>query len=86
MSKKRSDYDSILEENKQLKEENEMLKKKLEEKKLKLGRSYDNLEELAQRKAVEILRNEERCRLVVNVTQGGIFNLLDSPKRGGDSV
>lgn len=84
MSKVRS-REELLEENEQLKAENEMLKRKLEEKRIKLGKSYDNLEELAQRKAVEILRNEERFRLVVNVQQGGVFNLLDSPKRG-DSV
>jgi cell division septum initiation protein DivIVA len=83
MSKKRvkSEVEKLKEENETLREENIELKKKLTSKREKLKRSSENLLDLAERRAVEILREEERYgRIVVHVANGGIANFNDSPK------
>lgn len=82
MSKQiKREIEILEEENNRLKIENAALRDKLKLKKSKLRRSSENLQELAERKAQEILRNEERFKIVVNVSKGGIMNLVDSPVR-----
>lgn len=83
MSKKKvkSELEKLREENGLLRAENEELKRKLNLKRAKLKRSNEDLHELAERKALEILRDEERYnRIVVNISNGGVANFTDSPK------
>ena len=79
------EIEELKEKNKILEEENSLLKAKLESKRKKLQRSCEDLEELAERKAQEILRSEERYKIVVNVSNGGIMNFSDSPMRSPKS-
>lgn len=68
-------------ENKRLRDELDFIKAKLDQKRIKLKLSRDELDELSEKKAEEILRNQERLNrpIIVHVSEGGIFNLYDSP-------
>jgi hypothetical protein len=79
------DFD-VYAENSRLRREVEELRAKLEKKKDKLKRSRESVDDLSERKAEEILRNDERCnRIVVHVKEGGIVNLYESPSRASPS-
>jgi len=69
-------------ENKRLREEVDGLKLKIKRMKSKLKISRDDADDLANKKAEEILRSNERYArtVVINVKEGGVFNMFDSPQ------